>query len=152
MPKRILFLAVILLLMLGLLGCDQPSAKEKPAPTPDKTTAPDARPAPAPAAGEGKSVVKRIVFIDKAECCACTQRAIDASWAALQEALGQDSPLPIERVHLDTQAARAGVYRAKRALVTAPAIYFLDGADEVVELLQGDVTAAEVRAVLKKAG
>jgi len=157
-------LAVGMAMLPGLAGCDQSSARAGvESPTSAQSSAAE-KPAPAPteppeasetsggkAPGDASaSEVKRIVFIDKERCCACTRRAIDATWAALQEGLGQDGKLPVERVHLDTQAAQAGKYRAKRALVTAPAIYFLDEADGVVELLQGEVTLEEVRTVLDR--
>ena len=94
------------------------------------------------------SVVTRIVFVDKQECCDCTRRAIDESWAALQAALGPDHGLALERVFSDTETARADELRALRPLVTVPGIYFLDAAGRVVELLQGTVTADEIRAAL----
>ncbi len=96
-----------------------------------------------------KGKVARIVFVGKHNACACTRKAIDASWKALQAALGNKSRFPIEELKIDVDGAKVDGYRSKRAFVALPAIYFLDGAERVKELLQGEVTEAQVRAVLK---
>ena len=98
---------------------------------------------------ETKSKVARIVFVGKQNACACTRKTIDASWKALQSALGNKSRYPIEELKIDVDGAKVDGYRSKRAFVALPAIYFLDGAEGVKELLQGEVTETQVRAVLK---
>jgi len=117
----------------------------------------EASPSPAAAAGPPATsspgapgvAVARIVFLDKESCCDCTRAAIDASWAALQEALAGRPDLPVERLHLDTQAALAEPYRSRRPMVAVPGIYLLDAAGNVVELLQGEVAAARIRAAMR---
>ena len=100
---------------------------------------------------DANQAVARIVFIDKENCCQCTQDRIDASWAALQAALaGRASPVPVERVHVDTQPELAAQYRNKQAFMALPAVYLLDGSGNVVELLQGELTHAQVSAALEK--
>lgn len=106
-----------------------------------------ADPSGAAAVSTPASRVARIAFLDKENCCACTQRAQDASWAALQAALG-GAAIPVERIHFDTQAAQADSYRSLRPMMASPGIYFLDAAGGLVDLLQGEVTADQVRAVL----
>ena len=107
----------------------------------------------APSAAPAKKVqsgrVARIGFIDLERCCACTRTRIDAAWKVLTEVLGAKPAIPVERVHLDTQAAKAAPYRAKKELMFPPAIYFLDRKEGLVEMLQGEVTAAQIRKVLK---
>jgi hypothetical protein len=98
---------------------------------------------------EAKGKVARIVFVGKQNACDCTRKAIEASRKALQAALGNKSRFPIEELKVDVDGAKVDGYRSKRAFVALPAIYFLDGADGVKELLQGEVTEAQVRAVLK---
>jgi hypothetical protein len=71
------------------------------------------------------------------------------TWAALQTALGTPPKLPIERIHIDTQAAQAGPYTSVKPLMVPPGIYFVDQQLRVVELLQGEVKAEEITAVLK---
>ena len=47
-------------------------------------------------------------------------------------------------------AEQAAQYRSKQPFVTLPAVYLLDGAGNVVELLQGEVTQAQLSAALDK--
>ena len=117
----------------GLLACSQSSAAEK-------------EPAKAPAVAAIRAA--RIVFIDKEKPCACTQKKIDASWAALQAGIAS-AKLPVERIHFDTQSAQAQPYQSKRPVMALPALYFLDSKGEVLEMLQGEVTEAQVRGAMK---
>jgi hypothetical protein len=98
---------------------------------------------------ETKGKVARIVFVGKQNACACTRKTINASWKVLQAALGNKSRFPVEELKIDVDGAKVDGYRSKRAFVALPAIYFLDNADGVKELLQGEVTEAQVRGVLK---
>jgi hypothetical protein len=93
--------------------------------------------------------VAKIVFIDKQEACDCTRKRIDDTWAALQSVLGPSPTLPVERIHVDTQAAQAEAYTLLKPLMVPPGIYFVDAHDAVVEMLQGEVKAEQVTAVLK---
>ncbi len=113
-----------------------------PAPAKEKQPAP----APAPAAS-GK--VKRIVFVDKARACKCTKDRIDASYKALTAVVGFPPVPDVERIHMDTQEAKAAPYKAKRPIMVPPAIYFLGEGDKLVEVLQGEVTEEQIRKVLK---
>ena len=72
------------------------------------------------AKGKGPAPVVRIVFIDKENCCKCTRERTEKSWAALQEAL-EGKSIPVERVHVDTQATEAGKYRKIKPMVAIPA-------------------------------
>jgi uncharacterized protein (DUF1501 family) len=91
----------------------------------------------------------RIVFVGKERACNCTRKTIDASWAALQKALGTPRKLPVERLQIDTQGDKVEPYRRQKPILALPAIYFIDGNDTVVELLQGEVTAQQVIGVLR---
>jgi hypothetical protein len=66
--------------------------------------------------------------------------------------LGTPPKLPIERIHIDTQAAQAGPYTSVKPRMVPPGIYFVDQQLRVVELLQGEVKAEEITAVLKRGG
>lgn len=106
---------------------------------------------PAGPAASAQSRLTRIVFIDKENCCQCTRDRIDASWSALQAALaGRSKAIPVERVHFDTQPQLGREYHSRRPTLTFPAIYFLDGEDNIVELLQGELTQAQLSAVLER--
>ena len=120
-------------------------------PEPSKASAPSAATSAAAAASSAQTKLARIVFVDKENCCQCTRDRIDASWTALQAALaGRKGAVPVERVHVDTQPKLTGEYRSKQPFVALPAIYLLDGSGNVVELLQGELTQAQLSAALEK--
>lgn len=99
---------------------------------------------------ESATKVVRVVFVGKEHACDCTRRSIDADWAALQRALGTPPKLPVERLNLDTQEDKVAPYRRQKALTDLPALYFVDAKGSVAELLQGEVTRAQVEAALAK--
>ena len=92
----------------------------------------------------------RVVFVGKQKPCDCTRKRLDAGWAALQEALGAPTKVALQRLHSDTEEAKVAPYRAQRPMVTLPAIYFVDSKATVLELLQGDITAAQIKGVLAR--
>ena len=100
--------------------------------------------------GANSAPVAKIAFLDQETACDCTRKRIDASWAALQTALGTPSTLAVERVHVDTEAAKAEAYTMLKPLMVTPGIYFLDARDSVVEMLQGEVSAQQIASVLKR--
>jgi len=114
----------------------------------NKDVAPEpARPAAA-ISTVAKPPITKIVFIDKEKPCDCVRKTTEGTWTALQAAL-KGVELPVERIHLDTQAAFAEGYRSKRALLTVPGIYFMADGGTVVEMLEGEVTEDEFRKVLQ---
>jgi hypothetical protein len=150
-PIALSFVAV-----LALSGCDrkaEASGSAPPATTSSARTATAAPPASlagdpaAPAVSTPTSPVARIVFVGKENACECTRAAIDASWAALQEALGGAS-IPVEQLKLDTQSALVAPYRDLQAMMAVPGLYFLDAAGGLAGMLQGEVTADQIRAIL----
>jgi hypothetical protein len=148
--------ALSLLAVLALSGCDRKAeASSSPAPATTSaaqtattaTTSPVAANPNAPAVSTPTSPVAKIVFIGKENACRCTRAAIDASWAALQEALA-GANIPIEKLLVDTQVDLVAPYREMQPLVAIPGLYFLDASGGYIHLLQGEVTAAAIRAVL----
>jgi len=133
-------LAVIVLLS---LFCLPACAKGKGAPAAAMAATP---------ATPTTSKVARVVFMDKEHACECTRKRVADTWAALQTALGTPPKLPIERIYVDTQAAQAGPYTSVKPLMVPPGIYFVDQQLHVFELLQGEVKAEEITAVLKRGG
>lgn len=120
---------IVMIVLFGFGGCVQSSAaSEKPAAT----------------------KVEKIVFVGKTHACPCTKKAIDASWAALQKALDTPAKLPVERLQIDTEGEKVAAYRKQRPMMALPAIYFLDGKNVVLELLQGEVSEAQIAAALRK--
>ena len=103
---------------------------------------------PIVAATQPATQTHRIVFVDKEHACQCTQKRVDDSWAALQAALAGKQPPTIERFHVDSQPEQVESYVKMRAMVAVPALYFIDAKGGLVELLQGEVTQAQVEAVL----
>lgn len=137
-------------LALGLLlaaGC-QKAAGDAPPPAAEAKAAakPAGNMATKPAAGTSK--VARIVFVDKGKACACTKERIDASWKALTEVTGWPPVPDLERIHMDTDPNKAAPYKAKKAIMVAPAIYFFDAGDKLLQVLQGEVTVEQVKAAL----
>jgi hypothetical protein len=105
----------------------------------------------APAAqAPAKAQPSRIVFVGKEHACDCTRKSVEAGWAALQKALGTPAKLPVERLQVDTQGDKVAPYRQQKPMMALPAIYFVDGKDTVLELLQGEVSEAEIAAALTK--
>ncbi|MFH1843514.1 MAG: hypothetical protein ABIF77_09950 [bacterium] len=95
--------------------------------------------------------VTRIVFVDKKDACACTRERCDGSFGQLQAVLSEDSGIPVEKLLLDTQPDQVAPLRDQKSFLTLPAIYFLDGDDHVVTMLQGEITANEIVRALNRA-
>ncbi len=129
-----------LVLILALAACER--SKAAPAPI-------AASPAPVVKAQPGSKLAK-IVFIDKEKACDCTRKRVEETWAALQAALGAPAALPVQRLHVDTQAAEAGAYTGAKPLMVLPGICFIDGQGTVVALLQGEIEAKEIEMALKR--
>ncbi len=104
-----------------------------------------------PSDSKAKAKVTQIVFIGKKSACPCTKKSVDAGKKALQAVLGKQSRYRLEELNFDVEADRDKVdaLREKRVMTALPAIYFLDSTGEVKERLQGDITEAQIRAVLK---
>jgi hypothetical protein len=132
--------ALALLVTVGLPACSRPAGPPPGSRTGATVTA--AAPSSAPAA---EVAVARIVFVGKEHACDCTRKAIDASWQALEAALGLQNRIPVERLHSDTQEDKVVPYRAKKPFLALPAIYLLDGTDSLIEMLQGEITEAQLR-------
>lgn len=92
--------------------------------------------------------VARIVFVDKEKACACTRERIDKSWKALTGVVGYPPVPDVERIHMDSQAAKADPYKKQRAIMVPPAIYFFDKQGKLVEVLQGEVKSEQVKKLL----
>lgn len=128
-----------LTLILALPACERPQLAATQASSPSGTAV----------ATRGAAPVARIVFLDKEDACDCTRQRIAGTWAALQAALGTPASLPVERIHVDTQAALAQTYTLVRPLLVAPGVYLLDANDAVIDVLQGEVTSAQIAAKLE---
>ncbi len=94
--------------------------------------------------------ISKIVFVGKKDACQCTRTAVEASWSALQKALGQPARLPVERLRIDVDQEKVAVFERQKSIMALPAIYFIDDKNTVIELLQGEVTAAQIRALLPR--
>ena len=130
-------LALVPFILLATTACEQ--AKAPPAQPTSSTVA----------AVASAPKVAKVVFIDKENACDCTKKRIDGTWTALQAALGTPAKLPIERIHIDTQAAQAEAYTLLKPLMVPPGVYLVDSRDAVIEMLQGEVTAEQIAALLK---
>jgi hypothetical protein len=122
----------------ALLACERSQAG------PGEASASTASVTRASPATPGAPKVTKIVFVGKEHACDCTRKTVDAGWAALQSALGTPAKVPVERLQIDTDAARVEPYRGQRPIMALPAIYFVEGAGNVIDLLQGEVTQEQI--------
>ena len=73
---------------------------------------------------------------------------METAQAALQKLLGNPAKIPVETLLADTQEDQVEPYRQMRPMMALPAIYFIDGKGGLVEMLQGEITEAQVSKVL----
>jgi len=111
-----------------------------------RSQAQPAVPAASPAAPTKK--LAKIVFVGKEHACDCTRKSVDAGWAALQKALGTPTSIAVERIQVDTETAKVEPYRSQKAIMALPAIYFVGAQDSVLDMLQGEVTEAQIQTIL----
>jgi hypothetical protein len=95
-----------------------------------------------------KAAISRIVFVDQEKCCGCTRERIDKSWKALIEVVGYPPTPDVERLHMDSQAAEVAPYTKQKPIMVPPAIYFFDAQNRLVQVLQGEVEAEQIKKVL----
>ncbi len=131
----------VLALSFALMGCERSQAA-----TPNSAGAT----ASAAQAATAQTKTTKIVFVGKQNACACTKKSIDASWAALQKALGTPAKLPVQELKVDTQPDKVEPYRKQKPMMALPAIYFVDGKGAVLDLLQGEVSDTQVQPILSK--
>lgn len=143
MSRRIAYSLQMGLLLAALASCKPASDAVASGKTAGKVTQAASKAQPG-------AKLARIVFIDQEKCCACTRKRIDTSWKALMAVLGFPPAIPLDRYHLDTQEKQAEEFLSKKAIMAAPGIYFLDKAGNLIELLQGEVTEAQIRAALAR--
>jgi hypothetical protein len=135
-------------------GCDRASGAQ---PTASASQAAASARSGACAAGASSSacsaptpaVVTRVVFIGKKEACDCTRKAIDAGLKSLETTLAAGHAMPVEKLDVDADPDQVNTYRLMKPFVALPAIYFLDVNEGLVELLQGEVSEAQVQTVLR---
>jgi uncharacterized lipoprotein NlpE involved in copper resistance len=128
----------VLALSFSLMGCERSQAATA---NPTGATA---------QAATAQPKATKIVFVGKQNACDCTRKSIDAGWAALQKALGTPAKLPVQELKIDTESDKVAPYRKQKPMMALPAIYFVDGKEAVMELLQGEVTEAQIAEVLKR--
>jgi len=92
--------------------------------------------------------VARIVFVGQREACDCFKERIAKTWKALETALEGHKDLPVERLELDVDEAKVDPYEQMQALMTAPGVYLLDSEGKLVKMLQGELTAEQLRRAL----
>jgi hypothetical protein len=145
MNHRVTFLLLSLSLMRSASGCRESTASAPPASSANALTVPSAAVAAAPRLA---AEVARVIFVDKEHACKCTQKRVDDGWAALEAALAEKQSATVERFHADTQPEAVEAYNELRAMMALPALYFVDAKGSLIELLQGEVTKEQIRAVL----
>jgi hypothetical protein len=56
---------------------------------------------------------------------------------------------PSNRFHLDSEDAKAEPFLDRRPLLAAPGHYVLDRNGNIIDLLQGDLTEAQIRGAIR---
>ncbi len=103
-----------------------------------------------PLAKDPSAKVVKIVFVGKEHACDCTRKKVDSALAALKQVLGEPPRIPVEMLKVDTDEAKVEPYRKQQPMVAIPAIYFVDGKDTVLQMLQGEVNAEQISQALGK--
>jgi len=137
MTKNIPRVLLGLALSLVTAGCNTPS-----------NAAPGQASASQVAATPAAAKVTKVVFVGKEHACECTQKRVEGCWAALQKALGTPPKLPVVRLQIDTDQAKVEPYQRQKPMMAVPAIYFVDGKENVLDLLQGEVNEPQIAEVL----
>lgn len=143
-------MSVLLVLSTAVTACENRTAEAASATASAAVVASSASAVEAASNKDAVSKVARIVFVGKEHACDCTRKTVEAGWAALQKALGTPAKLPVETLQLDTQGSQVEPYRKMRPMMALPAIYFIDGKGGLVEMLQGEITDAQVSSILAK--
>ncbi len=128
-----------------LWGCDKGSPPV-PAPSSAKSTAS----IPTPDAPAVPSQVARAVFIGQKKACDCTRKRIDEAWPVFQQAVAAHKNIEVKRLQLDVDEKEADRYDDMRTIMVAPGIFFLDQNDQLIEMVQGEVTAEQLKKILAK--
>jgi hypothetical protein len=92
--------------------------------------------------------VAKIVFIGKKNACDCTRARVDETLAVMQQALNGRSDIAVEQLQVDVDEEAVAGYQKLRPIIVLPAIYLLEGAGTLVDVLQGEVTAEQVKKAL----
>lgn len=92
--------------------------------------------------------VKRIVFVGQKEACPCTMRRIERVMPKIEGIVAEYVGVELSKVRIDVEVEEADRYDEMRSMVEIPGVYFLGGDGELVDMLQGEVTAAQIEAVL----
>lgn len=148
MPRFVMF--VLLVLSTAVTACKNGTAEAASATASAAVVATGAPAVEAAATNDADTKVARIVFVGKEHACDCTRKTVEAARATLQKALGTPAKLPVETLQLDTQSGQVEPYKAMRPIMALPAIYFIDGKGGLVEMLQGEITDAQISAILAK--
>lgn len=125
-------------------ACENRKAEAASASTSAAMVAPAASIAASPAANVPATKVVKIVFVGKEHACDCTRKKVETALAALQKVLGNPPKIPVEVLKVDTEEDKVEPYRKQKPMMAIPAIYFVDGKGDVVEMLQGEITAEQI--------
>jgi hypothetical protein len=135
---------------------DAAAASAAPSASASASTAPSAEPpppAPAPPVGsvtrlEGGPAA-RVVFVDQEHRCPCNAEQIDFAWSVVDRVHRSRPGLKVERVHADKYRDREGKLRSIHNFWTFPAIYVFDARGDLVALLQGKLSTANITDALQ---
>ena len=140
----------LLVLSVTVTACENRKAEAAQTSTSAAVVASSGSVAPLAASNDSKTNVVKVVFVGKEHACDCTRKKVDTALAALHKVLGTPPKIPVEMLQADTEEEKVEPYRKQKPMMALPAIYFVDGKSGVMELLQGEITAEQIAAVIKK--
>jgi hypothetical protein len=141
------FLAVAFLLFLAGCNRDAPQPDEK-AVQAASTQSVEPKIAEKEKADAGKTDVVKIVFVGQKNSCECTQKRIAETWKSLETALKNRKDITVEKIQLDVEEEQAEKLDDLKSIMVAPGLYFFDANENLVEMLQGELTAEQIKKVL----
>jgi len=95
------------------------------------------------------SEVDHIVFVGLKESCACTRNRIDESWRVLQNSLATAPETGVQRIQRDIDREEALELHRVKPLMVAPGLYFLNAENQLIELLQGEISEQQLSVLLQ---
>jgi len=93
--------------------------------------------------------VDHIVFVGLQESCACTRNRINESWRVLQNSLATAPEISVQRIQRDVDKKAALELHRLKPLLVAPGLYFLDAENQLIGMLQGEVSAQQLSTLLQ---
>ena len=88
------------------------------------------------------------LFLDRLDGNAAAKAHLDEVWVEVQTAMEAWPGIFVERIHIDVEPKQSAKILELRAVDKLPGVYFLDEDGALIEVLQGDIKATEIRRIV----